>query len=345
MSASLAVVSRSPESLQPDISWIKKNVPILEIAKALGLRIRHHRTRCWRPENHAHGDTDPSLHLCARRNRATCFVCDTRGGHSNVDLGRNILGIDVGPAVRWIAGRFVVPNVKRGRPVNSGIKQPVPYRVGVHGSELEVLVRSGMWGQLSAAERSILVALHEFRDQESGLTRMSYGAILRYAGIAGRTTVSNALTHLQRFHLIQVHQGARIGITRECSMYRVTLEDPKFLNLCNEIYNRSRKEIEQERAYRKELRNDRQRLSRPVTATSGGSIVHEESARRLNTRTLAGHLRFPAPSLRKENDRESTLPYPGLPLSPSTGLKSNKTVHGKDREIRLMENGSTMGDG
>ncbi|HTC67629.1 MAG TPA: hypothetical protein VK685_10880 [Candidatus Acidoferrum sp.] len=40
----------------------------------------------------------------------------------------------------------------------------MPYRVGVLGSEWEVIARSGMWGMLSAAERSILLALYEWQD-------------------------------------------------------------------------------------------------------------------------------------------------------------------------------------
>src|SRR6267378_363468 len=150
MSASpLAEISHAPECSRPDAAWIKKNVSVFALARALGLRIRNRRVKCLCPENHAHGDADPSLHLYERRNRWRCFVCELRG--SNIDLVMGVLRIPFGDAVRWIAERFTVPNVKPGRPAGLRVREPQPYRIGVHGSELEVLVRSGMFGQLSAA--------------------------------------------------------------------------------------------------------------------------------------------------------------------------------------------------
>src|SRR6266566_3040490 len=114
------------------------------------MRIRRHQAQCWRPENHRHGDAKPSLHFYEKKNRVCCFVCDQLGGHSNVDLVMGMLNLNVGDAVRWIAERFPVPNVKVGRPAGSALVAPMPYRVGVHGSEWEVIVRSGMWGAMSA---------------------------------------------------------------------------------------------------------------------------------------------------------------------------------------------------
>src|SRR5260370_36170524 len=81
------------EVSRPDVSWIKQHVPILEVAWALGVPIlggRHPRMRCWRPENHSHGDADPSVSFS--RNRARCWVCDMKGGHSNLDLVMGVLG-------------------------------------------------------------------------------------------------------------------------------------------------------------------------------------------------------------------------------------------------------------
>jgi hypothetical protein len=267
VNASLAVVPRAEERSRPDIAWIKRNVPILEVGKALGLRIRHKFATCWRPENHTHGDTDPSLHFFERGNRVRCFVCDIRGGHSNIDLVMGMLGVSAGEAVRWIAERFAVPNVKPGRPVGKRDPQPVPYRVGVHGSEFEVLVRSGMFGRLPAPERSILIALAHFRDPDFGLAQLSYAAIQRYAGVASRATVARALRQLARLRAIEIHRGLRVGITRKCSSYRLTIEDPKFLDLCNEVYRISRDQVAQERSYRSELRAKRQeeRQEKPST--------------------------------------------------------------------------------
>jgi hypothetical protein len=254
---SLAVVPSISEFSQPDIAWIRENVPVLKVARALDMRIRHQRARCWRPERHANRDAHPSLCFSQRRNRVRCMVCDMRGGHSCVDLVAGVLGIDTGSALRWIAERFTVPKIKAGRSLGKGTKEPAPYRIGSHASPFEVLVRSGMFGELPAAERSILVTLETFKDPESGATCLSYQAIQRYAGVSSRTTVSKALKQLQQIRAIQISRGARIGITRACSTYRVTLEDEKFLSRCHQIFSSDRERIAKEREYRKTLRAPR----------------------------------------------------------------------------------------
>jgi hypothetical protein len=236
------------------------------------------------------------------------------------------MGVGIGEAVRWIAERFKVPDIKRGRPLGHHAKPPSPYRIGVRGSELEVLVRSGMFGELTAPARTVLVVLHEFRDPDSGITRMSYRAIMRYAGVAGRTSVSRALKELARFHAIEVHQGARLGITRECSAYRVTLDAPKFLEVCNQTYRIARAEIAEEREYRTQLRTAREQRSRRVTS--------RPVAQDTNT---GGGLRPPDPLgsflSSEEQDPEANPTCTSQHLSPLVGLNTNKAVHAEDREI------------
>ena len=323
MNALLAVVPRSDRHPQPDAAWIKKHVPILAVAHELGLRIRHRRARCWRVENHRHGDADPSLHFYERNNRVRCFVCDMRGGNSNIDLVMGFLCIPFGDAVRWIAERFTVPNVKPGRPLGRRSGDSVlPYRVGVNGSEFEVLVRSGMFGQLSSAARSILIVLAIFRDPDSGLTRMSYAAICRYAGVGSSATVSASLKRLARLHAIQIHPGARTGLTRECSAYRVTLDDAEFYASCSEIFQLARVETSLERAHRAELRQTRQRLSpRQVSTRTRG---REEEASSL---ALRAH---PTP---KPTNHPSTCE--GQDLSSVVKVNSNKTLQCVKHEISL----------
>jgi hypothetical protein len=274
---SLAVVPSRQDYLSLDIAWMKKNVAVLEVGRALGLRIHHRKAQCWRPENHANGDTHPSLHFYERGNRVRCFVCDMRGGHSCIDLVMGVLGLDLASAVRWIAERFAVPNAKIGRPAGRRTADAVPFRVGVDGSDLEVLVRSGIFGQLSPAERSILITLRLFRDTETGLTRLSYGAIMRYSGVGRRHNVSQALAKLQRLRAIQVSRGDRIGLVRECSAYRVTLDDPKFLAKCNEVFLAAREEIAAERECRKKLRSARRNLTLAPRSKNRPSVSESDS--------------------------------------------------------------------
>jgi len=256
---------------------MKKHVSILEIARALGMSVRRGKAQCWRTENHSHGDANPSLSFHTKRNRCLCFVCDTKGGHSNLDLVMGVLACDFGSAVLWIAERFPVPNVKVGRPAGNTLVSPPPYRCGVHGSEWKVIIRSSLWGVLTPAERSILPVLDYFKDSDSGLTRISYRAISRYSGVKKLANISSALKELQKMHALQVSRGQRIGITRECSVYRVTLDDPKFLEICNTVYASSRKEIAQEKEYRADQKRKREQDFRKPRACSTGAPVETVS--------------------------------------------------------------------
>jgi len=185
--------------------------------------------------------------------------------------------------------------------------------VGVSGSDFEVLVRSGTFGQFSPAERSILLTLLAFKDAETGITTLSYRAIMRYAGVGRPANVSNALKHLQKLHAIQISQGPRVvGITRECNTYRVTLEDPKFLELCNAVYRVTREEVERERNYRSELRAER--------AASNSN-----------------------PKSRKEAE-ESKDTCTGLHLSSISELNSNKAVPIWNREIGVFAEMESLHD-
>jgi hypothetical protein len=337
VSQPLAIVPQVQEVSRPDISWVKKHVPVLDVGRALGLRIRHRRAKCWRPENHTHGDSEPSLHFYERRNRVRCFVCDMRGGHSSIDLVMGTLGVDFAQAVRWIAERFTVPSVKVGRPTGKNSASPAPYRVGVHGSEWEVIVRSGAWGGMTAAERSILVVLDYFKDSESGLTRISYCAIMRYSGIAKRANVSAAVKGLSRMGALQVSRGQRIGITRECSSYRVTLDNPKFLALCNGVFADARQEIAEEREYRAAQKRDRERAARKPSRPSLQVVIQ-------NTNTVGG-LRPPAPPVacvsnsnsKTQNQEKETPTCEGLNLCSPREPHANKSVPNGNREISVSE--------
>jgi hypothetical protein len=172
-----------------------------------------------------------------------------------------------------------------------------------------------MFGCLSAAERSALVTLWEFRDPETDVTTLSYSGIMRYAGVGSRANVSSALKHLKKLHAIQMSRGSRIiGITRECNTYRVTLEDPKFLELCNAVYRSTREEIDRERSYRRELRAER------AKATSHSN-----------------------PKSRKETE-ESKDTCEGLNLSSISELNSNKAVPIQNREIGVFAEMESLHD-
>jgi len=257
-----------------------------------------------------------------------------KGSHSNIDLVMYVLGCELGAAVLWIAERFPVPSVKVGRPVGSAIVAPMPYRVGVHGSEWEVIVRSGAWGAMTAAERSILVTLDYCKDVDSGLTRMSYRAIMRYAGVGKMANVSAAIKELCRMGALQVVRGQFIGRTRECSAYRVTLDNPKFLDLCNVVFAEARQPIAQEREYRASQKRDRERAARKPNGPTLQVVPQ-------NTNTDGG-LRPPDPpcvSLPDSNSREQkeTPTSKSLNLSSPGEVRVNLSLPPGQREISVSE--------
>jgi hypothetical protein len=339
---SLAVVPASDDVSRPDISWMKKHVPILRLARALGLTIRRRKAKCWRVEKHRHGDVDPSLSFFEKRNRCRCFVCDMRGGHSNVDLVMGVLGCDLASAVQWIAERFTVPNIKVGRPSGNTMASPTPYRVGVHGSEWEVIVRSGMWGAMTAAERSILVTLDYLKDSETGLTRLSYRGIMRYSGVKKTAYVSRAIKELSRMGALQFSRGQRIGVTRECSTYGVTLDNPKFLELCNGVFADARQEIAQEREYRasQKRERERQKSARKVPDKFFNAPAASLQVVTQNTNT-GGRLRPPAPpaacvsnsNSKTQDQHQETPTCEGLNLSSHREVRADLSLPAGQREI------------
>jgi hypothetical protein len=335
-----AIVQPPQVALRPDASWIKRNVPVLDVARKLDLNIRENKTNCWQTGNHRHGDANPSLGFHVKRNRWRCFVCDTKGGHSNIDLVMGVLDCDFGSAVRWIAERFAVPNVKVGRPSAKSFPSATPYRAGVLGSDWEVVLRSGMWGLLSAAERSILFTLHGFQDAETGVTRLSYRAIMRYSGVAKPGNVSNAIKELRKLHALQSVPGLRSGVMRQCSTYRVTLADPKFLEMCNQIFAEARSEIALERQYRASLKAQRQRDARKPSGPTLQNL-HQN-------RTKEGGFHPPAPpvslfsnSKTKPNSKRTTA-CEGLSLSSPGEVLANNSLPAGKREINTPDDTSFL---
>src|SRR5712691_4768961 len=98
----------------PDFSYIRVRVPIRDVARELGLEVLGNMVRCWRPERHQHEDRTPSVGLHIRRNTARCFVCDPRS-LSTIDLVMSVQGASVKSAARWIAERFQVPGLPKGK--------------------------------------------------------------------------------------------------------------------------------------------------------------------------------------------------------------------------------------
>ena len=254
-----STISNSNPSSYPDIAFIRKNVPIQDVARELGLRLNgHYRAHCWRVENHKNGDRDPSLTFKKKTNRGRCWVCDQHDW-SNLDMAMMILGCDFPAAVAWICERFAVPLGRPGKHITQRRQWNPTYRVGYSGSHMEWLVRSGLWSELTASERSVLVVFDVFTDTETNDATISYRGIMRFAGIRSHTTVRRALRRFQQLGVLEIVRSVGGDGFRSVNSYRLTFDSPKFRSIVNEIYRRQREEIKLERSFWLEERKRRKR--------------------------------------------------------------------------------------
>lgn len=75
------------------------DLPIEQVADALGLTVRKHWSLCP-----FHEDSKPSLYFRVSKNKYRCYVCDHFGGP--IDLAMEILGLNFHDAVCWLAQTF-----------------------------------------------------------------------------------------------------------------------------------------------------------------------------------------------------------------------------------------------
>jgi hypothetical protein len=186
----------------PDMAHINRKLPIADIARALDLRFASATMlHCWRPERHQHGDRTASASILTSSNKIKCFVCNFRP-KGPIDFAMDVLEMSSpADAALWIAARFPVPLIparkhlagtaRRGERVQSG---------------LALMIRSGLWAQLSPAAKAIAPALLEMAEKESGASErmtveLSYVGITRMSGITSPNAIHRALCCIRRNRL------------------------------------------------------------------------------------------------------------------------------------------------
>jgi hypothetical protein len=209
-STSVRKVFPAPRDMEhdtyPSLTFIKKFVPVREIAAELGLEVSGKAARCWRPDKHKNGDRTPSVSFNTRRNIGRCFVCDARAW-SGIDLVMMVRGVSTRQAAEWIAARFPVPQIPRHKHVKQREHWDSSSRVGVSGFSLEEILRTGFWASLSCSEARILVVFCTFCAPSSSDTPISYRGIMRFAGVRSQTTVSRVLKRFAGMGLLDIHRS------------------------------------------------------------------------------------------------------------------------------------------
>jgi hypothetical protein len=82
----------------------------------------------------------------------------------------------------------------------------------------------------------VVLALKTFADGE-GRASISYLGIMRYTGIASAATVRGALLRFQKMHLLEIVRTVNGGF-RACNIYQFTSNDPSFVAIARECYER-----------------------------------------------------------------------------------------------------------
>ena len=234
----------------PDMEFMRREVPITEVADKLGIRrAGANLAHCWR-EGHQHGDRSPSVSF--QKNRLKCHVCDP-APLSTIDLVMVHQECSLRDASNWLCANFDVPTIGK----NKKLARPERWHsvpVGLANFPLENLVRAGLWAAFSDADRAVLAALLCHMDPVKHTAEISHRALCRYSGKTSRTTIAKVLDRFEQIGLIEVRPARdREGI-RRVSRYKLALESEKFQSALSECYQRFRVERDLERQLRAEIR-------------------------------------------------------------------------------------------
>ena len=247
----------------PDLRFINKEIPIAEIARALDLRFGPNKTiHCWRPERHQHGDRTASVGIREINNTVKCLGLGCGVGPIGpADLVAEVRNLDIGAAARWIAERFVVPELAAGKHLLAPERRI--FQVGFE-SPTGLLVHSGLWARLSTTARSIIPVFLELGEPVTGKQalsiQISYRALARYAGVASHSAIASALRELRQIHWLCVLPSPREpGTTpmRATGAYLVTPRSDEFLELAHANVAQVRAEIDIEKKLRAEAKQKR----------------------------------------------------------------------------------------
>jgi len=235
----------------PDFEYIRTKISIVALARELGLGVKGYRAHCWRTENHRNRDANPSLSFQKKTNRGMCFVCDQHTW-STIDLVMLYRECERREAVSWIVERFPVPPLPPGSHITKREAWFPRFHSGVNENVVTMLVRSGIWSELSHSERSILPTLVTFAERDTGIAEISYRGLMRYSGVGSSATIAAAIRRFERMRLLQVVREPGELLFRRVNQYRLTVEDPEFQALVTKVFQQQRDEIELEKQIRSE---------------------------------------------------------------------------------------------
>jgi len=196
------------EFLVPDAEYIRRELPISEVAEKLGLEVRGRRVRC--PEDRSHWAS-----IWLKKNKVKCFKCGARACWSTIDLAMLMLEADVNHAIQWIAARFDVPKRRRRITRNlCGITRHLyvdyPARKRPRHLELSIdtLRRSPLWAHLTPTARRLAAFLIQATPRGSLVLSVTYRELQRNIQTGNRGTLKTAFAQLRETGLIETQREA-----------------------------------------------------------------------------------------------------------------------------------------
>ena len=236
-------VSRGAYSrLLPDAQFIRREVPIAEVARRLGLKGNGRYFSCWR-EDHPKGDGRATVGVHFKSNTVRCSGCDKRS-LSPIDLVREVLQISVGDACRWFAREYPdLPKVRLKVSTNTHGVTHQTYREDASRAwpevNCDVLTRSPVWPRLSHAGRTLAAAIVARVPREHDvqpLLTCSYEELQWWTGIGNRRTVARALRELREIGMVvtglaPTGRETRYGYATRQTLLRLTWWSRRFQQL------------------------------------------------------------------------------------------------------------------
>lgn len=256
----------SKRSVIPDMRYINRQVPIVQVARALDLRLDGvGKIHCWHADRHKNGDRTASVGIRTVNNTVKCFGCDSKP-MGPIDLVMDARGIATpADAALWIAERFAVPSIPACKRL-MGTEQRRS-RVGYERG-LGLLIRSGLWARLSAPAQAIAPVLLEHGDKDTPLAeslrvRMAYRTLARFSGVQSHNAIRKGLVELEEVGFVVLPPSAPSrSLDRQTATYVVTPNSDELWELANTTARQTQQEIAAEVELRRRQRNERLRSSR-----------------------------------------------------------------------------------
>lgn len=245
------------EFVVPDAQYIRRELPVSEVAVKLGLDVRGRWVRC--PQDRAHW-----ARIWLRKNTVKCFSCRCRP-MTTIDLAVHVLQADVNQAIQWIAARFDVP--KRRRRITRNLRgitrrlytdYPACKRPRHLELSIDTLRRAPFWAHLTPTARRLAAYLIQATPRESLVLSVTYRELQRSVQTGNRGTLKRAFDQLREIGFVQTSIEATerdvygrfagrtvIRLTWGSQQFQSLLSATKYIgSKMNQVKSRDRQEIE-----------------------------------------------------------------------------------------------------